>query len=117
VSASLRRYRAQLFAYVEAGTAGAVDSAYQTLPSSDPDELWWCSKVSPTGRETTVGAAPAHHVDAVFGFAAVAPAQVDGAILCDGESFVIRAVLARQYGRDELQVHAERNAELVLATP
>jgi hypothetical protein len=40
----------------------------------------------------------------------------DDAIKCDGDSFVVRAVLKRDYGRDEVQVYAERTVEQTLTT-
>ena len=117
MSAALRKFRALLFAYVDAGSSGGVDSAYQVLASVDDDAQWWCSKGVPSGREVTTGAAPGHRTDAVFGFAVEAPVQLDGAILCDGEGYVIHAVLPRDYGRDEVQVLAARNADVQLAPP
>jgi hypothetical protein len=52
----------------------------------------------------------------VFGFAAAVPVTSDDAIICDGASYLVRAVLERDYGRDELQVYAERTVELALST-
>ena len=73
--------------YVDAGTAGEPDSAYQVVSSGDADDMWWCSKSAPTGREVTTGMQAEHRVDAVFGFAAEAPVHVDGAILLGTDSF------------------------------
>jgi hypothetical protein len=93
-----------------------VDSVYLIKSSGDADDMWWCSRTAPTGREVTTGMQPDHRVDAVFGFDAAVPVAVDDAIHCDGVSYVARAVLPRDYGRDEVQVLAERTVEQVLST-
>lgn len=111
---SLRTHRALLFEYHDAGSEGSVDSTYLVVASSAADEKWWCSKINPSGSERTIGMQPDHHVDAVFVFDAHTPVTNDGALLCDGESFAIRAVLPRDYGHAEIEVYAERKAELVL---
>jgi hypothetical protein len=116
MSVSLRRFRALVFEYHDAGTAGEVDSTYLIKTSGDADDMWWCSRMPASGREVTVGMQPDHHVDAVFGFAAHVPIDKDDVIRCDGQSFSVRAVLDRDYGRDEVQVYAERKVELVLDT-
>lgn len=113
---SLRTHRAKLFEYHDAGSDGSVDSTYLVIASAAFDEMWWCSKQNPSGREVTIGMQPDHHVDAVFVFSRYAPVMNDGAILCDGESFAIRAALPRDYGHDEIEVYAERKAELVLSS-
>ena len=113
---SLRTHRAKLFEYHDAGSEGSVDSTYLQIDSAASDFRWWCSRISPTGREVTTGMQPDHRVDAVFVFARTSPVAVDNAIECDGESFLIRAVLTRDYGHDEVEVYAERVAELELAT-
>jgi hypothetical protein len=115
MSLSLRKFRALVLEYHDAGSAGNVDSTYLVKASSDTDQMWWCSRIAPTGREVTTGMQPDHRVDAVFGFAAACPVVVDDALLCDGASYAVRAVLERDYGRDELQVYAERVAELALS--
>jgi len=115
VSISQRKFRALVFEYHDAGTQGQVDSTYLVKTSGDADDAWWCSRNAPTGREVTTGMQPDHRVDAVFGFAAEVPVTVDDAILCDGASYQVRVVLQRDYGRDELQVLAERVAELALS--
>jgi hypothetical protein len=115
VSVSLRRFRALVLEYHDAGSAGSVDSTYLVKSSGASDDMWWCARLNVTGREVTTGMQPDHRVDAVFGFAAEVPVAVDDAILCDGESYLVRAVLKRDYGRDELQVYAERVAELILS--
>lgn len=113
---SLRTHRAKLFEYHDAGSEGAIDSTYLVIASSASDERWWCSRIAPTGREVTTGMQPDHRVDAVFVFDKRSPVAVDNAIECDDESFLIRAVLTRDYGHHEVEVHAERVAELALST-
>lgn len=118
---SLRTHRAKLFEYHDAGVEGSVDSTYLVIASSAADERWWCSKVDTSGREVTTGMQPDHRIDAVFVFSAYAPVIDPGgsdiAIECDGASYLIRAVLPRDYGHDAVEVHAERIAEMELAPP
>lgn len=114
MSASLRKFRALLYDYVDMGTPGSMDSQYQLTSSGAVDDAWWCSKAQPTGREVTTGMQPDHHVDAVFGFSAYAPVTEDGAIVVDGVQYLVRAILARDYGRDEVQVYAERAVETLV---
>jgi hypothetical protein len=115
MSISLRKHRALILEYHDAGSEGSVDSTYLVIASSAADEMWWCSKAAPSGHEVTTGMQPDHRVDAVFGFAAEVPVAPDLVIrMADGESFTIRAVLPRDYGRDELQVYAERTVEQTL---
>jgi hypothetical protein len=116
MSVSLRKFRALVLEYRDAGTGGNVDATYLAKDSGDADKSWWCSRIPPTGREVTTGMRPEHRVDAVFGFAAAVPVTSDDAIICDGASYLVRAVLERDYGRDELQVYAERTVELALST-
>ena len=114
MSISLRKFRALVLAYADAGSDGVPDSTYTVVDSGDEDQLWWCSRIAPSGREVTTGMQPDHRIDAVFGFAAECPIAADGALVCDGESYQVRAVLTRDYGRDEVQVYAERVVELAL---
>lgn len=107
MSASLRRHRADVFHYADAGTDGEIDSVYVRQVSPAADGMWWCSRATPTGREITIAAASSHRVDAVFCFAAVCPVTVTSAIRCAGSSYLVRAVLPRDHGRDEVQVLAE----------
>lgn len=86
-------------------------SAYTLVSSDESDRAWWASKAQPTGREVTVGMQAVHHVDAVIGFSSAAPVTEDGAIVCDGVEYLVRAILPRDYGRDEIQVYAERAGE------
>jgi hypothetical protein len=59
---------------------------------------------------------PDHRVDVVLGFASECPIQPDYTVLLDtGTAYVVRAVLIREEGRDEVQVFAERIVEQVLA--
>jgi hypothetical protein len=70
----------------------------------------------PTGHETTIGMKADHRVDAVFGFAVECPIEVNDAIVADGNAYLVRSVLPRDYGTDETQVLAERVVNLNLAT-
>jgi hypothetical protein len=115
MSISHRKFRALVLEYHDAGTAGQVDSTYLAKSSGDADDMWWCSRIPATGREVTTGMQPDHRVDAVFGFAAACPVAFDDALHCDGQSYSVRAVLERDYGRDEVQVYAERVVEQVLS--
>lgn len=114
---SLRTHRAKLFEYHDAGSEGSVDSTYLVIASSNADERWFCSKQNPSGHEVTTGMQPDHRVDAVFVFNKHVPVVPDCAIECDGESFVVRSVLPRDYGHDEIEVYCERIVELVLTPP
>lgn len=116
MSISLRTRRALVMAHVDAGTAGEVDTAYQVVTSGDADQAWWCSVSVPTGREVTTGMQPDHRVDAVIGFAEACPVAEDYALLIGADAYVVRAVLPRDYGRDEVQVLAERQMELTLSS-
>jgi hypothetical protein len=111
---SLRSHRALILDYVDAGSEGNIDSTYLVKSSGAADDMWWCSRIAPSGHEVTTGMQPDHRVDAVFCFSAHAPLAVDDAIHCDGASYAVRAILTRDYGHDELQVYAERIAELAL---
>lgn len=108
MSISLRKFRALLFDYRDAGSEGDVDSTYELVTSGDSDDAWWASKAAPTGREVTTGMQADHRVDAVLGFAAEAPVTEDGAVVIESTEYLVRAVLPRDYGRDEVQVYAER---------
>lgn len=117
MSVSHRNRRTLVLEYVDAGSEGSVDSAYQAIDSGDSDKRWWCAFMTPTGREVTTGMQPDHRVDAVLVFAGEVPVHVDHALLLDdGEGYLVRAVLPRAYGRDETLVYAERTAELTLST-
>lgn len=115
---SLRTHRAKLFEYHDGGTEGSVDSTYLVIASSAADERWWCSKLDTSGHEVTTGMQPDHRVNAVFVFSKHAPLESpDGfnvGIDCDGASYLIRSIMPRDYGHDEVQVEAERIAEMEL---
>ena len=111
MSASLRRFRAGLYVYSDAGASGVMDSTYTKSASMDTDGDWWCAKAQPSGRESTLVRAPEHRVDAVFSFAAEAPVDQDMLLVVDGVQYLVRAVLSRDYGRDEVQVLAEKCLE------
>jgi hypothetical protein len=111
VSASLRKFRASVYTYSDAGSGGLLVARYTKSASTDADGDWWCARMQPSGREVTVAMKAEHRIDAVFGFAAHAPVTENGAIVCDSVSYLVRAVLERDYGRDEVQVYAERAAE------
>ena len=116
MSASLRKFRALVGHYTDAST-GTGDEAGIEYPtfvvdsSSDDDGQWWCAKAQPTGREATVGMKPEWRIDAVFNFSAFAPVVEGGLVLVDGMAYHARAVLARDYGRDEVQVYGERDQD------
>lgn len=114
MSASHRKFRALIYAYVDEGTAGEMASAYLLQSSGQADEAWWCSRGMPTGLEVTTAMAPEHRVDAVLGFSAYAPVDDHSAVIVDGVSYLVRAILARDYGRDDLQVLAERAQETLV---
>jgi hypothetical protein len=117
MSVSLRTHRALVFEYHDAGSEGSVDSTYLVVDSGDADQMWWCSRIETGGGETTVGMQADHRYDAVFGFSAECPIEADGAIRCDGASYAVRGHVRRDYGRDEIQVFAERDEDLALAPP
>ena len=117
MSVSLRTHRALVFEYHDGGSQGSVDSTYLVVDSGDADQRWWCSRIETGGRETTVGMQADHRYDAVFGFSAECPIEADGAIVCDGVSYAVRGNVRRDYGRDEIQVFAERDEDLALAAP
>lgn len=111
MSASLRTFRVGVYAYSDGGSAGEMTSTYTRVNSGDADKLWWCSKSAPSGREATIGMKPEHRVDALFGFAAEVTLTAGGLILCDGVQYRIRALLDRDYGRNEVQVLAEKSLD------
>jgi hypothetical protein len=117
MSISLRSHRALVYEYHDAGTEGEMDSTYLVRSSGDDDDAWWCSVAVPTGHEVTVGMKADHRVDSVLGFAAECPIDVHDAVVVDGASYLVRAVLPRNYGTNEVQVFAERNVNLNLTTP
>jgi hypothetical protein len=116
MSVSLRKFRALVYEYHDAGSEGVVDSTYLVRSSGDDDDAWWSSIAAPSGHETTIGMKADHRVDAVLGFAAECPIEVDDAVVVEGASYLVRAVLPRNYGTNEVQVYAERNVNLNLAT-
>ena len=115
---SQRKFLAFVGEYHDAGSQGQVDSTYLIKSSGDAtvENMWWCAKSTPSGREATVGMKAEHRVDAVFEFSAECPVDFDDAILCDGESYWVRAVLGRDYGQDAVQVLAERDPDLTLTS-
>jgi hypothetical protein len=111
VSASLRKFLASVYTYSDAGSGGLMSSRYVKSASSDAHGDWWCARAQPSARELTIAAAAGHRLDAVFNFAAHAPVSENGAIVCDSVQYLVRAVMERDYGRDEVQVLAERAVE------
>lgn len=111
MSISQRTFRAAVYAMTDGGSGGVVTSTYTRANSTDADRLWWCSRSVPTGREVAVGMRPEHRIDAVFGFAAAVTLTNDGLLVCDGSQYLIRAILDRDYGRDEVQVLAEKSLD------
>lgn len=121
MSISLRRHRAAVFAFQDLGSAGESDMAYLIIPSSAPDQQWWCARTLPHGDERTVGAAPEHRVDAVLELSAACPLDLNSAIVlflgtAAEETYMVRAILRRDYGRDTIEVQAERVWERALTT-
>ena len=104
---SLRKFRAIVATYTDTGSDGVVSSTYTKSASSDSDGLWWCAKGVPSGRETTTGMKADERIDAVLEFSAQAPVQRDCLVEIDSQQYMVRSVLRRDYGRDELQVLAE----------
>lgn len=108
MSVSQRKFRAAVYAYTDAGTGGDVTSTYTRVNSTDTDRLWWCSWGVPTGFEPTVGMRPEERVDAVIGFhAEVTGVNRDSLILIGTTQFMVRSVLPRKYGTDEIQCLCE----------
>lgn len=108
MSASLRKHRISVYLYSDAGSGGVMTATYtRTAPATGGPE-WWASRAVPTGREATLVAHADHRADAVFGFAAECPVT-ENSLLYDGTTrWLVRAVLPRDYGRDEVQVLADR---------
>lgn len=125
MSVSLRNRRVALFALSESvGGDGTPSTSYVRTWSSDTDGLWWASRATPTGRETTVGMAQATGMQAVFGFSAHSPVAATGLVRDeDGRYWLVETVLDRDYGRDDLQVlasyrdHAQLSYTIVENTP
>lgn len=112
MSASLRKFRALIGHYVDVSVEPGIEVAeYAVDPSPDVDGMWWCSVSQPTGREVTVGMRPEHRIDVILGFAAHAPVEVPGASRVAGVLYLHRAILNRDYGRDEVQVYAEKSLD------
>jgi len=107
VSVSHRKFRALVATYSDTGSDGRPNSTYTKAASPDDDGLWWCSKGQPTGREATVGMKADERISAVLGFSAHAPVDRDCLVQIGTTQYWVRSVLARDYGRDELQVLAE----------
>lgn len=110
MSISQRKFRALIGTYKDAGSSGDVASQYVRQSSSASDYAWWASKSAPTGTETTLGMKAEHRVDIVVGLAAAAPVSENGALQIDAVDYLVRAVLPKEYGTDEVQVLAERSA-------
>lgn len=111
VSASLRKFRALIYDYHDTGTGGEIVSTYLLHSSGAIDHAWWCSRANPTGREVTTGMQAQHRLDAILGFSAYAPVEEDSAIVVEGVEYLVRAILDRDYGRDEVQVYAEEQQD------
>lgn len=113
---SLRKFRALVLEYHDAGSEGEVDSTYLVKMPTDGGLMWWCSFNETSGREVTTGMQPDHRVSAVFCFSKECPIAFDDAILCDGRSYRVTSAMPRQYGTDEIQVDADRVTELELTS-
>lgn len=112
MSASLRKFRALIYDYSDTGTGGEMVATYSLISSGESDDAWWCARANPTGHEVTTGMQPQHRLDAILNFSAYAPIEVDSAVVVDEVEYLVRAILARDYGRDELQVYAERQQDV-----
>jgi hypothetical protein len=108
MSISLRKFRVLLYNFRDAGSGGLASEQYVRQSSGAGDHSWWASKSNPTGEEVTTGMKADHRVDAVFGFAGTVLVTENSALVCDSVEYLVRAVLPRDYGRDELLVYAER---------
>jgi hypothetical protein len=108
VSVSLRKFRAYVYDYSDTGTDGEIVPTYLLHASGAADGAWWCARAVPTGREVTTGMAADHRIDSVLNFSAHAPINDDSLVIVDGVSYFVRAILARDYGRDELEAWVER---------
>jgi hypothetical protein len=108
MSVSLRRHRAQVYAYTDAGANGETAPAYVRSVSGASDGAWWASKALPTGKEVTTGMQADHRVDAVLTFSSACPVAVDSLVVLGSDQYLVRAVLPRDHGRDTQQVYAER---------
>lgn len=93
--------------YTDGGSDGVVSSTYTKSASADSDGLWWCAKGLPSGRENTIGMKADERIDAVLEFSAEAPVARDCLVEISGTQYMVRSVLRRDYGCDELQVLAE----------
>lgn len=115
MSVSLRNRRVAIYAYSNTGSNGLVEHTYTKTPSAAADGNWWASRSVPTGREVLVAAQAEHIADALFGFAADAPLDVNGGLkdIETGEQFRIEALLPRATGVDEQQVIAVFNSDAV----
>lgn len=108
MSVSLRKFRAYVYDYSDTGTGGEIVPTYLLHASGAADGAWWCARAVPTGQEKTTGMAADHRIDTVLNFSASAPVADDSLVIVDSVSYLVRAILARDYGRDELEVWAER---------
>lgn len=97
-----------MYAYTDSGSGGVVTSTYTRVNSTAADRLWWCSRGVPTGFEPTVGMRPEERVDAVLGFAGeVTGVTRDSLVLIGTTQYMVRSVLPRDYGTDEIQALCE----------
>ena len=111
MTASLRRHRAALYTYSDSGSNGEISATY-TLAGT-----WWASKAMPNGREVTTGMKPEHRVDAILGFSSHAPVAVDSLVLLESVQYLVRAILDRDHGRDDVQVYAEKSLDTFTLVP
>jgi hypothetical protein len=109
MSISLRKFRAKLYDYADAGTGGEVNATYELHTSGASDDAYWASVSQPEGEEVTTGMKAEHRVDAIIGLSGAAPVTENGAVVVDSVEYLVRAILAKQYGTDEWQVKAERS--------
>ena len=112
MSASLRKLRAKVYAYSATAPEGFPTETYTRAASTAADGAWWCSRGLPTGREYQVSAQPGaqmgEQADTVLGFDAHAPVATKSVVQIGDDVYRVLAVLARDYGRNDLQVLAVR---------
>jgi hypothetical protein len=107
---SHRNRRMGLYSYSDTGSSGRRVQTFVKQASTVSDGDWWGSLVVPSGREVEVAANKGYQVDAVIGLAAGSPVTETGVVQDrrTGHLFKVTAVMARDMGRDELQVHGQR---------
>ena len=110
MSISLRKHRAFIFWYLDAGEDGRSTPRWvkQVNPKS-ADGAWWCSRAFPDGHEVTVGAKPEYRVEGKLGFSVAAPVIAEkgvSVLMLDTQLiYIVQTVLPREQGQYEQQVY------------